>query len=38
MLFKIIAAVAACDWLMATDSYGHQVASFVVRIAYKAFH
>jgi hypothetical protein len=36
MIHKIIIAAAACDWLMAHDSYGHLAARFIVQAIQKA--
>ena len=32
MIAKIIVAICVVDWLLASDSYGHMVAKFAVRL------
>ena len=32
MIAKIIVAICVADWLLASDSYGHVVAKFAVRL------
>lgn len=32
MIAKIIVAICVVDWLLASDSYGHVVAKFAVRL------